>query len=76
LIVWAMINLSAFAHGSWLSAALPIAEALPPALLFGAAELWLDRGRARHFAEQNALLQHIEAPGLGDWLASAPHFLA
>ncbi|MGO7410843.1 hypothetical protein ACCT31_38790, partial [Rhizobium ruizarguesonis] len=39
LIVWAMINLSAFANGYWLSAALPIAAALPPALIFAAAEL-------------------------------------
>ncbi|OWV78829.1 adenylate cyclase [Rhizobium sp. R635] len=76
LIVWAMLNLSAYAHGYWLSAALPITAALPPALLFGAAELWLDRGRARHFAEQSALLQRIEAPGLGEWLAHNPDFLA
>ena len=76
LIVWAMLNLSAFAHGYWLSAALPIAAALPPALIFGAAELWLDRSRARHFAAQSALLQRIEAPGLGEWLARNPNFLA
>ncbi|PCK77854.1 CHASE2 domain-containing protein [Rhizobium sophoriradicis] len=76
LVVWAMLNLSAFAHGYWLSAALPIAAALPPALMLGAAELWLDRGRARHFAEQSALLQRIEAPGLGEWLARHPNFLA
>ncbi|MBX4966312.1 CHASE2 domain-containing protein [Rhizobium binae] len=76
LVVWAMLNLSAFAHGYWLSAALPIAAALPPALMLGAAELWLDRGRARHFAEQSALLQRIEAPGLGEWLARDPNFLA
>ncbi|EJZ21627.1 adenylate/guanylate cyclase domain-containing protein [Rhizobium sp. Pop5] len=75
LIVWAMINLSAYAHGYWLSAALPIAAALPPALIFGAAELWLDRSRARHYAEQSALLQRIEAPGLGEWLARDPNFL-
>jgi len=76
LIVWAMINLAAFTHGYWLSAALPIAAALPPALIFGAVELWLDRGRARHFAEQSALLQRIEAPGLGEWLARDPNFLS
>ncbi|AIC27389.1 adenylate cyclase protein [Rhizobium etli bv. mimosae str. IE4771] len=76
LVVWALLNLSAFAHGYWLSAALPIAAALPPALMLGAAELWRDRGRARHFAEQSALLQRIEAPGLGEWLARHPNFLA
>ncbi|MBX4972131.1 adenylate/guanylate cyclase domain-containing protein [Rhizobium lentis] len=76
LVVWAIFNLSAFVHGYWLSAALPIAAALPPALIFGAAELWRDRGRASHFAEQSALLQRIEAPGLGEWLARDPNFLA
>ncbi|MGO7859757.1 adenylate/guanylate cyclase domain-containing protein, partial [Rhizobium ruizarguesonis] len=57
LIVWSMINLSAFAHGYWLSAALPIAAALPPALIFGAAELWLDRGRARHSPRPGASMR-------------------
>jgi adenylate cyclase len=76
VIVWAMLNLAAFANGYWLSAALPIAAGLPPALIFGAAELWRDRSRARHFADQSARLQRIEAPGLGEWLARDPAFLA
>ncbi|WP_037071100.1 CHASE2 domain-containing protein [Rhizobium sp. CF142] len=76
VIVWAMLNLAAFANGYWLSAALPIAAALPPAVIFGAAELWRDRSRARHFADQSERLQRIEAPGLGEWLARDPAFLA
>ncbi len=76
VIVWAMLNLAAFANGYWLSAALPIAAGLPPALIFGAAELWRDRGRATHFADQSERLQRIEAPGLGEWLARDPAFLA
>ena len=76
VVVWAMLNLAAFANGYWLSAALPIAAALPPAVIFGAAELWRDRSRARHFADQSERLQRIEAPGLGEWLARDPAFLA
>jgi adenylate cyclase len=76
VIVWAMLNLAAFANGYWLSAALPIAAGLPPALIFGAAELWRDRSRATHFADQSERLQRIEAPGLGEWLARDPAFLA
>jgi adenylate cyclase len=76
VVVWAMLNMAAFSHGYWFSAALPIAAALPPALIFGAVQLWLDRSRARHFAAQSALLQRIEAPGLGEWLARDPGFLA
>ena len=73
---WAALNIAAFAHGYWFSAALPIAAALPPVLLFGAAEIWIDRRRATHFAAQSALLQRIEAPGLGEWLARDPNFLS
>ena len=32
---------------------------------FGAVQIWLDRRRARHFASQSKLLQHVQAPGLG-----------
>jgi adenylate cyclase len=75
-VTWAMINVAAFRQGYWLSAALPIAAALPPALIFGAVQLFADRSRARHFAAQSELLQRIEAPGLGEWLARDPSFLS
>ncbi|RDJ13012.1 CHASE2 domain-containing protein [Rhizobium grahamii] len=75
-VAWAALNIAAFAHGYWFSAALPIAAALPPVLLFGAAEIWIDRRQAAHFAAQSDLLQRIEAPGLGEWLARDPNFLA
>ncbi len=76
VLIWFAINVSAFKHGVWLSAALPIAATMPPALLFGAAQLWFDRRRATRFAEQSELLQRIEAPGLAEHLARDPDFLA
>ncbi|KAA1178556.1 adenylate/guanylate cyclase domain-containing protein [Rhizobium tropici] len=76
VLVWFAVNVSAFKHGIWLSAALPIAATVPPALLFGAAQLWFDRRRATRFAEQSELLQRIEAPGLAEHLARDPDFLA
>ncbi|MFB2566472.1 CHASE2 domain-containing protein [Rhizobium sp. IMFF44] len=76
MLIWFAINVSAFKHGVWLSAALPIAATMPPALLFGAAQLWFDRRRATRFAEQSELLQRIEAPGLAEHLARDPDFLA
>jgi adenylate cyclase len=75
VLFWLGLNVAAFANGVWLSAALPIAAAAPPAILFGAAQLWLDRRRALHYAQQSELLQRIEAPGLGKWLAEHPEFL-
>ncbi|TWB62034.1 adenylate cyclase [Rhizobium sp. ERR 922] len=76
MLVWFAVNVSAFKHGIWLSAALPIAATVPPMLLYGATQLWLDRRRATRFAEQSELLQRIEAPGLAEHLARDPDFLA
>lgn len=76
VLAWMAINVSAFKHGIWLSAALPAAATIPPVLLFGAAQLWLGRRQARHFAEQSDLLQRIQAPGLAEHLAHDPGFLA
>ena len=74
-LAWAAANIAAFSEGIWLSAALPIAAALPPVMLFGAMQLWQNRNRAQHFASQSALLQRVQAPGLGKWLATHRDFL-
>ena len=76
VLAWVILNVTAFANGIWLSAALPMTAAGPPALLFGGVQMWLDKRRARHFASQSQLLQHVHAPGLGAWLAENPGFLA
>ncbi|WP_274628078.1 CHASE2 domain-containing protein [Arvimicrobium flavum] len=73
---WLVLNVVAFANGIWLSATLPVAAAAPPAILFGAAQMWLDRNRARRFATESELLQRVQAPGLGAWLAGHRDFLA
>jgi adenylate cyclase len=75
LLLLAAINQWAFANGVWSSAALPLAAALPPAILFGATQLWLNRNQAQLFEDQSHLLQRVQAPGLGDWLAEHPNFL-
>ncbi|MBM7047832.1 MULTISPECIES: CHASE2 domain-containing protein [Rhizobium] len=76
VLAWLAINVNVFKHGIWLSGALPIAATVPPALLFGAAQLWLGRRQAGRFAEQSELLQRIQAPGLAEHLARDPGFLA
>lgn len=76
IIIWVEINVAAFNHGIWLSAALPMAAAIPPVLLFGATQLWLGRRQASVFAAQSEQLQRIQAPGLAQWLAVNPGFLA
>jgi adenylate cyclase len=76
VLVWLALNMAAFANGIWLSAAIPMTAAIPPAIVFGATQLWLGKRRVQHFAEQSELLQRIQAPGLGTWLAQNPGFLA
>ncbi len=75
-LVWLAINMAAFSHGIWLSAALPIAAAAPPAILFGSAQIWLSRRRVQHFARQSELLQRFHAPALAKWLIQHPDFLS
>src|SRR5262249_2116415 len=52
LIGWAIVNMLAFQHGIWMSAALPLAAAAPPTIIFGAGQIWFQRRRAHHFARQ------------------------
>ena len=68
-------NFAAFSRGYWLSAALPLAAATPPAILFGAVQLWLNRRQAQYFAMKSDLLQQFQAPALGRWLTKNPNFL-
>jgi adenylate cyclase len=68
--------MAAFTQGIWLSAALPLAVAVPPVMLFGLAQIWLDRGRAQHFARRAELLQRFQAPALTRMLARDPDFLS
>lgn len=75
LLAWAIGNFTAFSHGIWLSAALPVAAAAPPAILFGAVQLWLNRRQAQHFAMKSELLQQFQAPALRKWLTKNPEFL-
>lgn len=75
LLIWAAANVAAFSHGIWLSAALPMAAAVPPAILFGAVQLWLNRRQAQYFAMKSELLQQFQAPVLRKWLTRNPDFL-
>ena len=75
LLIATVANYAAFSHGIWLSAALPLAAAGPPAILFGAVQLWRDRRQAQYFARKSDLLQQFQAPALREWLTKYPDFL-
>jgi adenylate cyclase len=75
LLAWLAANFVAFSHGVWLSAALPIAAAVPPAILFGAVQLWQNRRRAHDLGLESELFQRFQAPALREWLTRNPQFL-
>jgi adenylate cyclase len=75
-LLWIGLTTFAFVHGIWLSATLPLVAAAPPAILFGASRLWLDRRRAEKFAEESSTLRHFQPPSLAERLARDPDFLS
>jgi len=75
-LIWAAAIFFAFSSGIWLSAAVPVAAAAPPAVLFAAFQLWSGRRRANYFAARNELLEQFQAPGVQEWLTRDPNFLA
>lgn len=75
-LAWLGLNVAAFSYGVWLSAALPMAAAIPPVMLFGALQLLQGRRRAQYFAMRNSLLQQFQAPVVRDWLTRHPDFLS
>lgn len=74
--LWLVVNFVGFSRGIWMSAALPMAAAIPPALLFGAVQIWQGRKRAQYFATKSNLLQQFQAPIVREWLTRHPDFLA
>ena len=75
-VLWLVINFVAFSRGIWMSAALPMAASIPPAVLFGGVQIWQDRKRAQYFASKSNLLQQFQAPIVREWLTGHPDFLA
>lgn len=73
--LWAVVNTIAYGHGIWMSAALPLAAAVPPAMAFGALQIWSSRRSVQRFAARSDLLRQFQAPGLRDWLIKYPDYL-
>jgi len=76
ILAWLAANVAAFAQGIWFSAALPLAAALPPLVVFALAQIWLGRRSTQHYAAQSRALQRFHAPALAELLVKDPGFLA
>ncbi|HEX8663821.1 MAG TPA: adenylate/guanylate cyclase domain-containing protein, partial [Beijerinckiaceae bacterium] len=73
--LWMAVAVAAFSAGIWLSMALPVAAAMPPALVFAAARLALDRRAERRLETAQAALRRFQPQALADQLVAAPDFL-
>ncbi len=76
VLAWIATNFLAFSSGMVLSAAVPLAAAAVPVVLFGSFQLWSGRRQAQYFAARNELLEQFQAPAIQKWLARDPDFLA
>lgn len=76
VLIWAATNFLAFSFGIFMSAAVPVAAAAVPVVLFGSLQLWSGRQQAQYFAARNELLERFQAPAIQKWLAGDPNFLA
>jgi adenylate cyclase len=76
VLIWIVATFLAFSSGIWLSAAVPVAAAAPPVVLFGSFQLWSGRRQAQHFATRSELLEQFQAPAIQQWLSRDPNFLA
>lgn len=74
-MVWVAAIFLAFSWGIWLSAAVPVAAAAPPAILFAGVQIWSGRRRAQYFAARSDLLDRFQPPGIQQWLTRDPNFL-
>ncbi|MGO8908621.1 MAG: CHASE2 domain-containing protein [Bradyrhizobium sp.] len=76
VLLWTAAIFVAFSSGLWLSAAVPVAAAAPPVVLFASLQLWAGRRRAQYLAMRSELLQQFQAPAVQEWLTRDPNFLA
>ena len=76
VLIWTVATFLAFSSGIWLSAAVPVAAAAPPVVLFGSFQLWSGRRQAQYFATRSELLEQFQAPAIQQWLSRDPNFLA
>lgn len=73
---WAAGNFLAFSSGIVMSAAVPVAAAAVPVVLFASLQLWSGRRQAQYFAARSEVLEQFQAPAIQNWLAQDPNFLA
>jgi adenylate cyclase len=73
--LWLVATVILFGHGYWLSAALPLAGAIPSVAAATVLRQVLDRRRSQELARAAAALGQFQSPVLADRIARNPDFL-
>ncbi len=74
-VLWLAWIFLAFVHGYWLSAASPLASALPLTVVFAAARSIVERRAGTRIAAEKLTLARFHSPLLLDHLSREPNFL-
>ena len=75
-IAWIGLTGIAFAQGTWLSVALPLAAVTPAAIGYGGVRLWFDRRESKRHEDAEVALRRFQPPVIAERLAEDPGFLA
>jgi len=75
LIGWSALTVVSFAHGFWLSAAVPLAALVPVAASYGAVRVVSERSAVRRLQGERAALAKFQSPAMAEYIVRNPRFL-
>jgi adenylate cyclase len=75
LIGWSALTVISFAHGFWLSAAVPLAALVPVAASYGAVRVVSERSAVRRLQGERAALAKFQSPAMAEYIVRHPRFL-
>ena len=75
VVAWSALTIVTFAHGFWLSAAVPLAALVPVAAGYGVARVVTERAAVRHLQAESAALAKFQSPAMGEYIVRNPRYL-
>jgi adenylate cyclase len=75
VVAWSALTVVTFAHGYWLSAAVPLAALVPVAAGYGVARVVMERAAVRRLQAESAALAKFQSPAMGEYIVRNPRFL-
>jgi adenylate cyclase len=75
IIGWSALTAVSFAHGFWLSAAIPLAALVPVAGSYGVLRVVVERAAVRRLQSERAALAKFQSPAMAEYIVKHPRFL-